>query len=48
MEVKAAMYYLLLNFKIEPNEKTQIPIRMAKSTAGVATEKGVNLQLKLR
>lgn len=48
MQVKAAMYHTLLHFKIEPNEMSQIPIRMAKTLAGVATEKGVNLQFKLR
>lgn len=48
MQVKCAMFHTLLHFKIEPNENTQIPIRMAKTLAGVATEKGVNLQFKLR
>lgn len=48
MEVKAVLYYLLLNFKFEPNADTQIPLKLKKSPGGVATEKGVNLRLTPR
>lgn len=48
MEVKVAVYYLLLNFKFEPNERTQIPLKLAKSLAGGVTEQGIHLELKLR
>uniref|UniRef100_A0A1B0D3B4 Uncharacterized protein n=1 Tax=Phlebotomus papatasi TaxID=29031 RepID=A0A1B0D3B4_PHLPP len=38
MEMKALIYYILLNFKIEPNEKTQIPLKLSKEPA-MKTEK---------
>lgn len=48
MELKAIVYSLLLKFEIIPNEKTQIPIRIAKIPLGARPEKGVHVQLKLR
>lgn len=48
MELKAIVYSLLLKFEIIPNEKTQIPIRIAKIPFGARPEKGVHVQLKLR
>lgn len=48
MELKAVVYYLLLNFELTPNHKTQIPIKIAKSPFGIRAEKGVELHLKLR
>ena len=48
MEVKAILYHVLLNFKIEPNEQTQIPLKLAKSPIGISFEKGVHVQFKLR
>lgn len=48
MEVKAVLYYLLLNFKFVPNAETQIPLKLKKNPAGPATEKGIHMQLKLR
>uniref|UniRef100_A0A1L8E408 Putative cytochrome n=1 Tax=Nyssomyia neivai TaxID=330878 RepID=A0A1L8E408_9DIPT len=47
MEVKAIMYYILLNFTIEPNEKTQIPLKLSKEPS-MKTEKGVHLQFTPR
>lgn len=47
MEIKCALYYLLLNFTIEPTEKTQIPLQLLKGFA-VRAEKGVWLKLKPR
>lgn len=47
MEVKAILYYLLLNFSFEPNKDTQIPLKMKKGFF-LLTEKGVHLELKPR
>lgn len=48
MEVKAVIYYLILNFKFEPNENSQIPLKLKKSPVAMATEKGINLAMKVR
>lgn len=48
MEAKAVIFYLLLKFKFEPNEKTQIPLKLKKTPFSVIAENGVNVQLKLR
>lgn len=48
MEAKAAIYYLLLNFKFEPNEDSQIPIQLKKSMMVMTSEKGIHVALKLR
>ncbi|XP_055306497.1 probable cytochrome P450 9f2 [Sitodiplosis mosellana] len=47
MEIKVMLYYLLLNFSLEPNKNTQIPLKM-KRTIAMVTEKGVHLELKPR
>ncbi|XP_059607669.1 probable cytochrome P450 9f2 [Phlebotomus argentipes] len=47
MEVKAFLFYLILNFKIEPNEKTQIPLKLTTNSA-MASEKGIWVQLTPR
>ncbi|XP_055696953.1 probable cytochrome P450 9f2 [Phlebotomus papatasi] len=47
MEVKALIYYILLNFKIEPNEKTQIPLKLTKNPV-ILSEKGIWVQLTPR
>ncbi|XP_055313348.1 probable cytochrome P450 9f2 [Sitodiplosis mosellana] len=47
MELKAILYYLLLNFSLEPNKDTQIPLKLRKSPFVIA-EKGVHLELKPR
>lgn len=48
MESKAVLYYLLLNFKLVPYEKTQIPLKLAKTPMGMFTEKGVHLRFEQR
>lgn len=45
MEVKAVVYYLMLNFKFVPNKDTQIPIQLVKTVASVKAERGVDLRL---
>lgn len=47
MESKAILYYLLLHFSFESNEKTEIPIKL-DSFPGFTSKNGVNLQLKPR
>lgn len=47
MELKAILYYLLLNFSFEVNSNTQIPLKLKKG-GGLATEKGVYLEFKPR
>ncbi|XP_055306358.1 uncharacterized protein LOC129570685 [Sitodiplosis mosellana] len=48
MEVKAILYYLLLNFSFEPNEKTEIPIKLKKQIIMLIPENGLHLELKPR
>lgn len=48
MEIKAILYYLLLNFSFEPNEKTQIPIKLKKTAFNLLPENGMHLKLKPR
>ena len=48
MEAKAVIYYLLLNFKFEPNENSQIPVQLKKSIIVMTSEKGIHVGLKLR
>lgn len=48
MELKAVVYYLLLNFKFQPNDKTPIPMKLAKTPTGLVAEGGMHLELKLR
>ncbi|XP_031624496.1 probable cytochrome P450 9f2 [Contarinia nasturtii] len=47
MEIKAIVYYLLLNFSIEPNEKTQIPVKLKRGMI-LLPENGMHLELKPR
>lgn len=47
MEIKAILYYLLLNFSFEANKYTQIPLKM-KKVPFIMTEKGVHLELRPR
>ena len=47
MEIKAVLYALLLNFNLEPNADTQIPLKLAKSIQ-VKTEKGLHLKFTPR
>lgn len=48
MEVKSLVYHLVLNFKLEPNAQTQIPLKLKKNAGGVMTERGIHLQMKVR
>lgn len=48
MEVKAIIYYLLLSFRLEPNEKTEIPIVLDKTPFNIRPKNGMHLQLKPR
>lgn len=48
MEIKAVIYYLLLNFKFEPNADSQIPVQLKKVMMVMTAEKGIHVALKLR
>lgn len=48
MEIKALYFYLVLNFNIQPYEKTQIPIKIAKAPGKLIVENGTYLELKPR
>ncbi|KAG4075030.1 hypothetical protein HA402_004576 [Bradysia odoriphaga] len=48
MEVKAVLYYLLLKFSFEPNEKTEIPLKLKKVLTAMMPENGLHLELKPR
>ena len=48
MELKAVFYYLILNFTFEPNDKTQIPLKLANSFTNVDGEKGIHAELRPR
>lgn len=48
MEVKAVIYYLLLNFKFEPNAKTPSTIVLKKNPGGIIVENGIHMHLKMR
>lgn len=39
------VFYLLLNFKVEPNEKSQIPVKLNKNPVSMCPEKGINVSL---
>lgn len=47
MEVKAIIYKLLLNFTLEPNKDTQVPLKIKKGFKSMV-DNLVNLQLKPR
>lgn len=48
MEMKAAIYHMMLRFKFEPCAKTQIPLLLAKVPTGNRTDKGIHLTMTLR
>lgn len=48
LKIKVIIYHLLLNFSLEPNENTQIPLRLKKSPFSLRSEKGVFLNFKPR
>lgn len=48
MEIKTMMYFLVLHFSIEKNEKTQIPLKLKKTPFAIAVENGVQLEFRPR
>lgn len=48
MEGKAILYYLLLKFSMEPNAKTNIPLKLEKTPFVMSFDGGMHLDLKLR
>ncbi|XP_055589823.1 probable cytochrome P450 9f2 [Uranotaenia lowii] len=48
MEIKAIMYALLLSFRIERNEKTQVPVQLTKGFVGLGVQDGMHLRFKSR
>lgn len=48
METKAIIYYMVLNFSLEPNQQTQIPIVLKKNPFTLTCEQGVNAELRPR
>ncbi|KAJ6634903.1 putative cytochrome P450 9f2 [Pseudolycoriella hygida] len=48
MEIKAILYYLLLNFSFEACEKTQIPVKLQKIPFSLKPENGMHVKLRKR
>ncbi|XP_055679444.1 probable cytochrome P450 9f2 [Lutzomyia longipalpis] len=48
MELKSILYYLILNFRLEPTSKTQIPLKLAKNMFGLQTENGIHVSFRPR
>lgn len=48
MITKVILYHLLLNFSMEPNERTVIPIRLRKTWAKLKLEKDLEFDFVLR
>lgn len=48
MQIKAVVYYLVLNFAAEPNDDTQIPLKLKKHPFQLLFDKSIKLDLKLR
>ncbi|XP_053683281.1 cytochrome P450 9e2-like [Sabethes cyaneus] len=48
MEVKLMLYYLLKDFTLQPTEKTQIPLQLAKNAFTLQAEKGIWVEIKGR
>ncbi|XP_053660557.1 cytochrome P450 9e2-like [Anopheles marshallii] len=48
MEAKVVLYYLLLHFHVKPYAKTQIPLKLKKSSTQLQTEHGVWLEFQSR
>lgn len=48
MQLKATVYYLLSSFRLEPNQKTQVPMQLKRNAGTVDADKGFFLQFKLR
>uniref|UniRef100_A0A182S4Z6 Uncharacterized protein n=1 Tax=Anopheles funestus TaxID=62324 RepID=A0A182S4Z6_ANOFN len=48
MEAKVVLYYLLLQFHVKPYSKTQIPLKLKKSSTQFQTEQGIWLEFQSR
>lgn len=48
MSLKAVIYHLLLSFRLEANEKTEIPMVLKKTPFTILPRDGLHLVLKLR
>ncbi|XP_031619720.1 probable cytochrome P450 9f2 [Contarinia nasturtii] len=48
MEIKAIFYHLLLNYSLEANEKTEIPLQLKRTPITPCARNGVHLRLKPR
>uniref|UniRef100_A0A182QUS0 Uncharacterized protein n=1 Tax=Anopheles farauti TaxID=69004 RepID=A0A182QUS0_9DIPT len=48
METKVVLYYLLLHFRVLACAKTQIPLKLKKSSTQFATEQGIWLEFQSR
>ncbi|XP_055589840.1 cytochrome P450 9e2-like [Uranotaenia lowii] len=48
MEVKAIVYYMLRVFTLNRTDATQVPLKLAKTFAGMNPESGVHVKLRLR
>uniref|UniRef100_A0A182LYC0 Uncharacterized protein n=1 Tax=Anopheles culicifacies TaxID=139723 RepID=A0A182LYC0_9DIPT len=48
MEAKVVLYYLLLHFHVKPCAKTQIPLKLKKSSTQFQTEQGIWLEFQSR
>ncbi|XP_055679441.1 probable cytochrome P450 9f2 [Lutzomyia longipalpis] len=48
MNLKAIVFYIVLNFHLEATEKTQIPIQLAKNLLGLQPEKGIHILFRPR
>ncbi|XP_052900076.1 cytochrome P450 9e2-like [Anopheles moucheti] len=48
MEAKVVLYYLLLHFHVKPYAKTQIPLKLKKSSTQFQTEHGIWLEFQSR
>uniref|UniRef100_A0A1L8E430 Putative cytochrome n=1 Tax=Nyssomyia neivai TaxID=330878 RepID=A0A1L8E430_9DIPT len=48
MELKTILYYVVLNFHLEPTKETQIPLKFAKGFIGPVTEKKVYIKFRPR
>uniref|UniRef100_A0A1B0CWX2 Cytochrome n=2 Tax=Lutzomyia longipalpis TaxID=7200 RepID=A0A1B0CWX2_LUTLO len=48
MEIKSILYHVVLNFHLEPTEKTQIPLKMGKGFIGPISDKPILIQLRPR
>lgn len=48
MEIKALFFHLVLNFNIQPYEKTQIPLKIGKTAANWIIDGGMHLEFKPR